>query len=92
MNWTLESVISQFPDWYRMKGGDWSEHPIIIRYGKSGNNYIEIGLYREPEDDLDEDIKGTYTLQGFDGDEVIFCHTVEGLDVLRYKMEKENLI
>ena len=90
MKWTLESVISQFPDWYRMNKGEWSEHSIIIRYGSDKWDYIDIGLYREP--DTEGEIKGTYTLQGFDGEDVVICHTVEGLDALRYTMEKEGVI
>lgn len=31
---------------------------------------IEVGLYREPDD-------GSYTLQVFSGDDVIFCEAVE---------------
>lgn len=87
---TFEDIIRQFPDWYRINKGEWSEHSILIHYGNDTNDYIDIGLYREP--DSEGEIKGTYTLQGFDGDDVVICHTVEGLDALRYQMEKEGLI
>jgi len=53
-----------------MEKGTWSKHPIILTYGCSPYEFIEIGLYREPDD-------GSYTLQGFNGDEVTFCVTVQ---------------
>ena len=90
MNWSFKSIISYFPDWYRINKGEWSEHSIIIQYGNNSNDYIDIGLYREP--DSEGEIAGTYTLQGFDGDDVIICHMIEGLDELRNKMEREGLI
>lgn len=70
-----QQIMEQFPDWEQMKKGTWSKHPIILTYGRSTNEYIEIGLYREPESNIDYD--GTYTLQGFNGDEVLFSVTVQ---------------
>ena len=65
-----QQIKKQFPDWEQMEKGTWSMHPIILTYGCSPYEYIEIGLYREPDD-------GSYTLQGFNGDEVTFCVTVQ---------------
>ena len=70
-----EQIKKQFPDWKEMKPGEWSKHPIILTYGCSPYERIEIGLYREPEDN--EEYAGTYTLQGFNGDEVVFCVMVQ---------------
>ena len=68
-------VAECFPDWASIKPGEWSQHGKIIPYGKATNDRVEIGLYREPLDG--EDYAGTYTLQIFDGDNVIFCRKVE---------------
>ena len=65
-----EQIKKQFPDWESIKPGEWSKHPIMLQYGCSPYEYIEIGLYREPEDE-------SYTLQGFNGDEVCFCVGVQ---------------
>lgn len=83
MRETIESLLHYFTDWYRIEKGNWSEYPIILHYGLNAKDSIEIGLYREPDDSSEiDDLGGTYTLQIFDGDNVIFCHTVEGLDML----------
>lgn len=66
-----EQIKRQFPDWESIKPGEWSKHPIILTYGVSPYEYIEIGLYRKPMDD------GEYTLQVFNGDGVVFCVTVQ---------------
>lgn len=70
-----QQIMKQFPDWEQMKKGTWSKHPIILTYGCSPYEYIEIGLYKEPDSNADYD--GTYTLQGFNGDEVLFSVTVQ---------------
>ena len=68
-------IKEMFPDWEEIEYGNWSKHGKILEY-KPGR-YLEIGLYREPIDGTEYD--GTYTLQIFDGDDVIFCHEVAGL-------------
>lgn len=65
-----EQIMKQFPDWKEIEPGNWSKHPIILTYGCSPYEYIEIGLYRELHD-------GSYTLQGFNGDDVVFCVAVQ---------------
>ncbi len=64
-----EQIKKQFPDWKTLTPGEWSKNPLILTYGCSPYEYIEIGLYREPD--------GTYTLQGFNGEEVFFKVTVQ---------------
>ena len=78
MEYRLEKITKQFSDWKELEPGNWSAHSIFFQYGEEGEDSIEVGLYREPLDE-DKEIAGTYTLQGFDGDDVIFCHTVVGL-------------
>lgn len=63
------SVAAHFPDHAEMKPGTWSCTPTVIRYDPD-RKPLEIGLYREPK-------TGEYTLQIFDGDDVIFCRTVD---------------
>lgn len=70
-----EQIKKQFKDWKTMKPGEWSNHPIVLHYGCSPYEYIEIGLYREPEDN--DEYAGTYTLQGFNGDDVLFSVMVQ---------------
>ena len=69
------SVKEMFPDWADMQPGSWSKNGKILRYGKDDNDFVEIGLYREPMNN--EEYAGRYTLQIFDGDDVIFCKSVE---------------
>lgn len=69
-----DSVKKMFPDWNRIKPGNWSNYGRILEYG--AGHYIEIGLYREPLD-VDSEYAGSYTLQIFDGDDVIFCSMVD---------------
>ena len=61
-----------FPDWADMQPGEWSKYTI----SSDATDSVDIGLYREPLDDYDEN-SGTYTLQGFWGDDVIICQTVD---------------
>lgn len=75
MSMNCEQIKRQFPDWKTMKPGEWSKHPIILTYGCHSYEYIEIGLYREPMNG--DEYEGTYTLHGFNGDEVVFCETVQ---------------
>lgn len=70
-----DSVKEMFPDWADMQPGSWSKNGKILQYGKDDNDFVEIGLYREPMNN--EEDAGRYTLQFFDGDEVIFCKNVE---------------
>lgn len=70
-----ESVQALFPDWNTIVCGKWSEHGRELVC--SDGSKIEIGLYREPLKDDDEDeYAGTLTLHIFDGDDVILCKTV----------------
>lgn len=62
----------QFPDWETIEPGDWSKNT------KKFEDDVEVGLYREPLDE-DADIAGTYTLQVFWGDDVIYCKTITDL-------------
>jgi len=68
-----DSVKEMFPDWESIKPGDWSKYGKILYYGLG--HFIEIGLYKEPMEN--EEYAGTYTLQIFDGDDVIFCAKVD---------------
>ena len=70
-----DSVKKMFPDWEKLQPTDWSEHGIFLQYGNDDRDFIEVGLYREPMDG--GEYEGTYTLQIFDGDDVIFCSMVE---------------
>lgn len=80
-----DTVKEMFPDWADIKPGSWSEFGKILDYGLGHS--IEIGLYREPIGELgrvatDEEAEdciydGRYTLQIFDGDDVIFCADVD---------------
>ena len=65
------NVKEIFIDWKELNPGEWSSHPIILRYGKGKWDYIEIGLYREPMEG--NDYPGTYTLQTFNGEYTIDC-------------------
>lgn len=66
------SVKEMFPDWDRIPPGEWSSVYFKLEY--LPNRFFEFGLYREPIDS--GEYAGTYTLQAFDGDSVIFCETV----------------
>ena len=63
---------SYYPDWETIEPGDWSKNT------KKFEDDVEVGLYREPLNE-DADIAGTYTLQVFWGDDVIYCKTVADL-------------
>ena len=67
------SIKEMFPDWSQIEPGCWSHYNKVLQYSRSFN--VEIGLYREPMDG--SEIAGTYTLQIFDGDDVICCRTVD---------------
>ena len=70
--YTMEGTIKkEFPDWKTMECGTWSQYGRIYDIDK---RKYEIGLYREPMDD--DEYAGTYTLQIFDGDDVIYCAKV----------------
>ena len=68
-----DSVKEMFPDWAEIEPGFWSEFSRRLTYG--AGHFLEIGLYREPMDS--GEYAGRYTLQIFDGDEVIFCADVD---------------
>ena len=68
-----DSVKEMFPDWAEIEPGMWSVYSKCLTYG--AGHTLEIGLYREPLDN--DEYAGRYTLQIFDGDEVIFCADVD---------------
>lgn len=68
-----DSVKEMFPDWAEIEPGFWSEFSRRLTYG--AGHFLEIGLYRESMDG--GEYAGRYTLQIFDGDEVIFCADVD---------------
>ena len=68
------NIGEMFPDWDSVECGNWSSHVYTFKYGDGATEYLEIGLYREPMDNTE--YAGTYTLQAFDRDAVIVCHTV----------------
>ena len=67
------SVKEMFPDWENIESGEWSKYGKRLYYGRG--HFVEIGLYREPMEN--EEYANTYTLQIFDGDDVIFCAKVD---------------
>lgn len=67
-----DTVKEMFPDWEEIEPGEWSTFGKILYYGLGKS--IEIGLYREPIDN--DEYAERYTLQIFDGDDVIFCADV----------------
>jgi len=68
-----DSVKEMFPDWAEIEPGNWSTFGKFLKYG--AGHTLEIGLYREPMDN--DEYVGRYTLQIFDGDDVIFCADVD---------------
>ena len=62
---------NMFPDWEELAPGTWSGYGEIIHYESKDfrGREIEVGLYREPDD-------GSYTLQIFCNDDVVFCENV----------------
>ena len=66
-----DKINEMFPDWKEIKLGEWSQNAKQIEY--QPGRWLEIGLYREPDD-------GTYTLQIFDVDDIIFCQTVDYIE------------
>lgn len=64
-----ENIADYFPDFAEMKPESWSLTPIVIRYD-TDRKPLEIGLYREAK-------TGEYVIQIFNGDDVVFCHTVD---------------
>ena len=65
---TYDEIKELFPDWNRLKKGEWSRHGRII--DTVNGRKIEIGLYREP---ADTEYNGTLTLQIFCNDDVVVC-------------------
>lgn len=67
------SIREFFPDWASVPPGEWSDYGKLLYYAEG--HFIEIGLFHEP---IDGDMySGTYSLQLFDGDEVLFTAMVE---------------
>ena len=81
-----DSIKEMFPDWAEIEPGNWSKFGKFLKYGSGRYDVLEIGLYREPIEELgrvatDEEAEcgiydGRYTLQIFNGDDVIFCADV----------------
>lgn len=69
------SVKEMFPDWGQMMPGTWSKYGQRLKYGEG--HFVDIELHRELLDSAE--YAGRYTLQIFDGDEMIFYSDVEGL-------------
>ena len=74
----MQNLMCIFQDMESIKCGEWSRFGFAVRYGYRENDYIQIGLYREPSEN--EEYAGTYTLQVFDGDAVIACHKVHHVE------------
>lgn len=74
MSINIHDLKEIFSDYAEMECGTWSEHDVWIKYGHERNEALDISLYREPMEN--EEYAGTYTLQVFDGDNVIFCKRV----------------
>ena len=72
----LSSIREFFSDWATIQPGSWSVNGRKLPY--ANDRYVEIGLYREPADN--GEYAGSYTLHIFDGDDVIFCQKVEGME------------
>lgn len=64
-------VKEYFKDWEKINYGEWSQYAFTLCLG---DKYLDIMLYHEPLEN--EDYAGTYTIQAFIGDEVVFCYTV----------------
>lgn len=71
MNHENDNIKELFPDWKDLKPGAWSKFGKIIDCMDGPNARIEIGLYREPENNTE--YPRHYTLQVFQGDEVVIC-------------------
>ena len=65
-----KSIKEMFPDWKEIGYEKWSSYGKVLHYKDDlfRNCCLEIGLYKEYD--------GSYTLQIFDNDNVIFCETV----------------
>lgn len=68
-----EDIMETFPDWQEIRPGSWSGYGKILTYEEGCK--VEVGLYREPMDG--GEYAGTYTLQVYNRDDVIFCSKVE---------------
>lgn len=72
-----EEIKEMFPDWAFIKKGEWSSLGHIINTIEGDK--VEIGLYREPDDN--NEYTGTLTLQIFLNDNVILCKQVSKDDL-----------
>lgn len=68
-----EDIMETFPDWKELQPGNWSEYGKFLTYEDGCK--VEVGLYREPMDG--GEYAGTYTLQIYNCNDVIFCSKVE---------------
>ena len=66
-----DAIKEMFPDWEKMNPGEWSKHGKIMT--TKDETKLEIGLYKEP---MNDEYPGSYTLQIFANDDVIFCESV----------------
>ena len=60
-----------FKDWKEINYGEWSRFAFTLDLG---GKYLDVMLYREPFEN--DEYAGTYTIQVFLGDEVMFCHEI----------------
>lgn len=58
-----------FNDYKKIEKGEWSTKGFLIQL--DNGKRIEIGLYKEPDDN--EEYSNTYTLQIFLNDDVVLC-------------------
>ena len=70
---SAKELREMFPDWKELKPGNWSKAGRIIEC--TSGKKVEIGLYREPEEN--PEYAGRYTLQVFLGDDVVIAEDVE---------------
>lgn len=75
MDCSVKNLKEVFKDWENIQYGEWSKYAYTLKYHSSPDRFIDIMLYREPMEN--EDYAGTYTLQVFVGDDVIFCQQVD---------------
>lgn len=68
-----EDIMETFPDWKELQPGNWSEYGKFLTYEDGCK--VEVGLYREPMDG--GEYAGTYTLQIYNCNDVIFCSKIE---------------
>ena len=68
----MKNLDELFPNRTNIAPGTWSTDGIMIELGDG--NKVEIGLYREPQNQ--EEYAGTLTLHVFYNDVVVLCKTI----------------